>query len=250
MGTAIKPLVAGNWKMNGVRESLGRIEEVAASRVLASDAVEALICVPSTLLHSAAVMSAGTPLRIGAQNCHHEEDGAFTGDISAGMIADSLGSHAIVGHSERRMGYRECDATVRAKAAAAHKAGLAAIICIGETEEEQATGLTLEILRRQLAGSVPDGASSVNTIIAYEPVWAIGTGRIPSVSDIAVSHAFIRDQLSCRFEDEGVGIRILYGGSVNPSNAAGILEIDNVNGALVGGASLRVPDYLAICAAF
>ncbi|TWF59348.1 triosephosphate isomerase [Neorhizobium alkalisoli] len=249
MGSAIRPLVAGNWKMNGMRDSLAQIKHVSESSALAISNAEALICVPATLLHSAAVMTAGTPLRIGAQNCHHEEDGAYTGDISAGMIADSLGSHAIVGHSERRLVYRECDASVRSKAAAAHKASLTAIICIGETEEERIGDRTLEVLRCQLAGSVPDGATAANTVIAYEPIWAIGTGRTPSIADIAAAHAFIRAELSGRFNGEGDRMRLLYGGSVKPSNAAGILEIDHVNGALVGGASLMAADYLAICAA-
>lgn len=249
MGSAIRPLVAGNWKMNGMRDSLAQIKHVSESSALALANAEALICVPATLLHSAAVMTAGTPLQIGAQNCHHEEDGAYTGDISAGMIADSLGSHAIVGHSERRLVYRECDASVCSKSVAAHKASLTAIICIGETEEERVGDRTLEVLRHQLAGSVPDGATAANTIIAYEPVWAIGTGRTPSISEIADVHAFIRAELADRFDGEGDRVRLLYGGSVKPSNAAEILKIDHVNGALVGGASLKADDYLAICAA-
>ena len=247
MQTAIRPLVAGNWKMNGLRDSLAQIKAVATSQMLAASVTDALICVPATLLHSAAEMAAGTPLRIGAQDCHHEEGGAYTGDISAGMIADSLGSHVIVGHSERRMGYREGDASVRSKTIAAHKAGLTAIVCIGETEEERAGGRTLDVLRRQLAGSVPDNATAKTTIIAYEPVWAIGTGRTASMADIAETHAFIRSELNRRFESEGNRIRLLYGGSVKPSNAGEILRVDNVNGALVGGASLVASDFLAIC---
>jgi triosephosphate isomerase len=250
MGSAIKPLVAGNWKMNGMRDSLSQIRDIADSRALAGGAVDALICVPATLLHSAAVMTSGTPLRIGAQDCHHEEDGAYTGDISAGMIADSLGSHAIVGHSERRLGYRECDTSVRSKAVAAHKASLTAIICIGETEEERAGELTLDVLRRQLAGSLPDGATSSNTVVAYEPVWAIGTGRTPSIAEIAAAHAFIRAELADRFISEGARMRLLYGGSVKPSNADEVLGIDDVNGALVGGASLTARDFLAICSSY
>lgn len=250
MGSAIRPLVAGNWKMNGMRDSLAQIQDVATSSALASGELDALICVPATLLHSAAVMSSGTPLKIGAQDCHHEEAGAYTGDISAGMIADSLGSHAIVGHSERRFGYRECDGSVRSKAVAAHKASLTAIVCIGETEDERTGDLTLDVLRRQLAGSLPDGSTADNTVIAYEPVWAIGTGRTPSIADIAMVHAFIRNELSGRFNGEGGRMRVLYGGSVKPSNACEIFSVDHVNGALVGGASLTAGDFLAICSAY
>ncbi len=251
MGSAIRPLVAGNWKMNGMRGSLSQIRDVAACDDLASPGgAEALICVPATLLHSAAVMTAGTPLRIGAQDCHHEEDGAYTGDISAGMIADSLGSHAIVGHSERRIGYRESSAVIRAKAAAAHRAGLAAIICIGETEEERKDDRTLDVLRDQLLASAPEGMTSANTIIAYEPIWAIGTGRTASTGDIAEVHAFLREELVGLADEEGQAIRLLYGGSVKPSNAADIFGIDNVNGALVGGASLTAGDFLKICSAY
>lgn len=250
MGSAIRPLVAGNWKMNGMRDSLGQIQDVAMSHALATGSLDAVICVPATLLHSAAVMTAGTPLQIGAQDCHHQQGGAFTGDISAGMIADSLGSHAIVGHSERRMGYRECDASVRSKAVAAHQADLTAIICIGETEDERTGHMTLDVLRRQLAGSLPDGATAENTVIAYEPVWAIGTGRTASLGDIAEAHAFIRSALSDRFHDAGRRMRLLYGGSVKPSNADEILHVDDVNGALVGGASLSANDFLAICGVY
>lgn len=250
MGSVLKPLVAGNWKMNGTRDSLAQIEEIAASEVLDTNKLEALICVPATLLHSAAVIAGGTPLQIGAQDCHHQEGGAYTGDISAGMIADSLGSHVIVGHSERRMGYHEDDASVRSKAVAAHRAGLIAIVCIGETEEERLKGQTLDVLRRQSAGSVPDGATGENTVIAYEPVWAIGTGRTASITDITEAHAFIRSELGKRFEGEGNRMRILYGGSVKPSNANEILHVDNVDGALVGGASLLASDFLAICSVY
>jgi triosephosphate isomerase (TIM) len=247
MASARKPLVAGNWKMNGMRGSLAQIEEIAGSKSLADGKVDALICVPSTLLHSAALKAAGTPLRIGAQDCHSQQSGAYTGDISAAMIADSFGSYVIVGHSERRMGYREDDTSVQAKAVAAHKAGLVAIVCIGETEEERLEGKTLDVLRRQLAGSLPDGATAENTVIAYEPVWAIGTGRTASIGDIAEAHAFIRFELSRRFITEGERMRLLYGGSVNPSNAQEILRVENVNGALIGGASLVASDFLAIC---
>lgn len=250
MGSVLKPLVAGNWKMNGLRDSLAQIENVAASAVLAAGNADALICVPATLLHSAAVMTVGTPLRIGAQDCHDQEGGAYTGDISAKMIADSLGSHVILGHSERRMGYREDNASVRSKTIAAHKAGLTAIICIGETEEERLGGQTLDVLRDQLVGSLPDGVTAENTVIAYEPIWAIGTGRTASIADITEAHGFIRSELSHRFDGECSRMRLLYGGSVKPSNAAEILRLENVNGALVGGASLVASDFLTICSVY
>jgi triosephosphate isomerase len=243
MGTAPRTLIAGNWKMNGTRESLAQLQAVTSSGMLTKQ-IDALICVPATLLHAAAVMTRDTPLRIGAQDCHHEEVGAYTGDISATMIADSLGSHVIVGHSERRCGYQECDGSVRSKAAAAHRAGLTAIICIGETEEERAADRTLETLSRQLSGSLPNGATAANTVIAYEPVWAIGTGRTPSITDIATVHAFIRKEVADRCDGEGGSMRLLYGGSVKPSNVEQILEINDVNGALIGGASLLAVDFI------
>jgi len=233
--------------MNGLRDDLVQIQELAASKLLTNGKVDAVICVPATLLHSAAAMTAGTPLRIGAQNCHDREGGAYTGDISAAMIADSLCSHVIVGHSERRTGYREDDVLIRSKTVAAHKAGLIAIVCIGETEEERLSGRTLDVLRGQLAGSLPDGAAGENTIIAYEPVWAIGTGRTASIADIAEAHGFIRSELNRCFNSEVGRMRLLYGGSVKPSNADEILRVENVNGALVGGASLVASDFLAIC---
>lgn len=250
MGSVLKPLVAGNWKMNGMRSSLAQIQEVAASSVLTAGKVDALICVPSTLLYSAAVTTADTRLRIGAQDCHEQDSGAYTGDISASMIADSLGTHVILGHSERRMGYREGDACVRAKTVAAQNAGLVAIVCIGETEEERLSGQTLDVLSRQLAGSLPDDATGENTVIAYEPVWAIGTGRTASIADIAEAHGFLRSELNNRFGGEGGRMRLLYGGSVKPSNANEILHVENVNGALVGGASLVPTDFLAICSVY
>ncbi|WP_313604118.1 triose-phosphate isomerase [Rhizobium sp.] len=250
MGLVPKPLIAGNWKMNGMRGSLAQIKEVAISKMLASGKFDALICVPATLLHSAALMTAGTPLKIGAQDCHDRENGAYTGDISAGMIADSLGSHVIIGHSERRTRYREDDALVRSKTIAAHKSGLIAVVCIGETEEERSSGRTLDVLRYQLAGSLPDGATGENTVIAYEPVWAIGTGRTASIADIAEAHRFIRSELCKRFNSEGDRMRILYGGSVKPSNADEILHVENVDGALVGGASLTANEFLSICSAY
>jgi triosephosphate isomerase len=188
-----------------------------------------------------------SPLKIGAQNCHAETFGAFTGEVSAEMIADCFGTHVIVGHSERRILKGETDTMIRSKADAAHAAGLETIICIGETGAEREIGATLDVLMGQLAGSVPDGATAANTIIAYEPVWAIGTGVTPTVADVAEAHAFLRSHLRSRFGKEGQTMRLLYGGSVKPSNAAELMAVDNVDGALIGGASLKSADFLAIC---
>jgi triosephosphate isomerase len=187
---------------------------------------------------------------VGAQDCHIEASGAFTGDISAEMLRDAGAVAVIVGHSERRSGHGERDRDVRRKAEAAHRAGLSAIVCLGETGGEREAGLTLEVVRRQLSGSLPDTARAADTAIAYEPVWAIGSGRTPSAVDVAEVHAAIRRGLSARFGAEGAGMRILYGGSVKPSNAREILGIPDVNGALVGGASLKADDFLAILAAY
>jgi triosephosphate isomerase (TIM) len=196
------------------------------------------------------VVALGSKLAIGAQDCHAKVSGAHTGDLSAEMIADTGATHIIVGHSERRTDHAETDSLVRAKAEAVRRAGLVAILCIGETEAERRAGTTLDILDGQLAGSVPDGATSADLVIAYEPVWAIGTGLTPSNADIAEVHAHIRKRLVARFGAEGEGMRILYGGSVKPSNAVEILGIADVNGALVGGASLKAADFLAIAAAY
>jgi triosephosphate isomerase len=243
----VRPLVAGNWKMNGTRDSLDQIKAIAQGvMVPLSEKVEALICPPATLLYVATALATDSPLAIGAQDCHQAQSGAHTGDISAEMIADCYGTYVIVGHSERRIDHAETDHMVRAKAQAAHQADLTAIVCIGETGDERDAYQTLDILKRQLSGSLPDEATAENTVIAYEPVWAIGTGLTPTAKDVEIVHAFIRDELVLRFGDEGRGMRILYGGSVKPANARELLAVDNVDGALIGGASLKASDFLAI----
>ena len=246
MTPGTKPLVAGNWKMNGLRASLDTLKTIAAGAAAFVSKADVLICPPATLLREATSRCLGTVLRIGAQDCHSLPSGAHTGEISAAMVADCGATFVIVGHSERRGFQNETDALVRGKAMAAHAAGLAAIVCIGETEAERQSGETLDVLKRQLARSVPDGAVAANTVIAYEPVWAIGTGLTPTTDDIREAHAFMRAELVSRFGGDGTNMRILYGGSVKASNAAELMAIDNVDGALVGGASLKADDFLAI----
>ena len=243
----VRPLVAGNWKMNGTRESLDQIKAISdgVSGEL-SEKADALLCPPATLLYVATALCTDSPLMIGAQDCHQNVSGAHTGDISAEMIADCFGTYVIVGHSERRTDHHETDALVRSKAEAAHDADLTAIICIGETADERKAGATLDVLKTQLSGSVPDAATAENTVIAYEPVWAIGSGLTPTASDVEVAHAFMRSELVDRFGEEGKKIRILYGGSVKPSNARELMAVANVDGALIGGASLKAADFLAI----
>jgi triosephosphate isomerase len=243
----VRPLVAGNWKMNGTRDALGEIKAMAEGVVgPLADRVDALICPPATLLYVATALCTDSPLMIGAQDCHQKVSGAHTGDISAEMIADCFGTHVILGHSERRTDHAETDHLVRDKAVAAHQADLTAIICIGETAGERDSYQTLDVLKRQLDGSIPDGATAENTVIAYEPVWAIGSGLTPTNEDIAVAHAFMRSELAKRFGDEGAKMRILYGGSVKPGNAEVLMGIANVDGALIGGESLKAADFLAI----
>ncbi|MGV8937005.1 MAG: triose-phosphate isomerase [Allorhizobium sp.] len=247
----VRPLVAGNWKMNGTRASLDQIKAIAEGvKSPLSEKVEALICPPATLLYVATALCDDSPLLIGAQDCHQNISGAHTGDLSAEMIADCFGTHVIVGHSERRTDHAETDHLVRAKAEAAYAAELTAIICIGETADERRAGQTLDILKRQLSGSVPDGATAETTVIAYEPVWAIGTGVTPTVTDVLEAHAFMRGELVRRFGGEGAAMRILYGGSVKPSNALELMAVANVDGALIGGASLKASDFLAIYAVY
>lgn len=247
----VRPLVAGNWKMNGTRASLDQIKAMAEGvKGPLADKVETLICPPSTLLYVATALCEDSPLKIGAQDCHQNASGAHTGDISAEMVADCFGTHVIVGHSERRTDHAETDHLVKAKATAAYAADLVAIICIGETADERKSGQTLDILKRQLAGSVPDEATAASTVIAYEPVWAIGTGLTPTVEDVKEAHAFMREELVKRFGAEGKGMRILYGGSVKPSNALELMGVENVDGALIGGASLKAADFLSIYAAY
>jgi triosephosphate isomerase len=251
MATKIRPLVAGNWKMNGTRECLTQIKAIAEGvKTPLSEKIEALLCPPSTLLYVSTALADDSPLAIGAQDCHQDQSGAHTGDISADMIADCFGTYVIVGHSERRTHHGETDVLVRAKAEAAHEADLTAIICIGETAEERADGRTLDILRNEIRGSVPEGATADRTVIAYEPVWAIGSGHTPTIDDIEKAHVFMRSQLIERFGAEGQKMRILYGGSANPTNAHDLIRIQEVNGLLVGGASLKAADFLAIYGAY
>jgi len=246
----VRPLVAGNWKMNGLRESLGELKVMGEGVEAFAAKIDTVICPPSTLLYVATALLTDSPLEIGAQDCHTAVSGAYTGDISAEMVADCFGTHVIVGHSERRTLHGENDALVRAKTEAAHGADLVAIVCIGETETERKSGKTLDVLKTQLEGSVPDAALAENTVIAYEPVWAIGTGLTPTIADVEEAHAFMRAELSARFGAEGAKMRILYGGSVKPSNAAELMAVQNVDGALIGGASLKSADFLAICSVY
>ena len=251
-GKRVRPLVAGNWKMNGLKASKKRFWpwlENSPAKTKRPNAT-CLICPPATLISILKEVAKGTKISIGAQDCHAGASGAHTGDISAEMLKDAGASYVIVGHSERRADHGESDAMVRAKAEAAWRAGLVAIICIGETRAQRGKGETLSVIASQLAGSLPDGATAKNTVIAYEPVWAIGTGLTPTTLDVADVHADIRQALVKRFKAEGQGMRILYGGSVKPANALELMAIANVDGALVGGASLKAEDFYGIIAAY
>jgi triosephosphate isomerase len=249
MTDAIRPLIAGNWKMNGLKASLGEFEAMLAGAAEVAAKADLLVCPPATLIAGFAEKARGSKtLGVGAQDCHPKPSGAHTGDISAEMLADAGARAIIVGHSERRADHGESDGLVRQKAEAVWRAGLTAIVCVGETRQQRDAGQTLEICRGQLNLSLPDGARSDNLVVAYEPVWAIGTGLTPTAGDVEQIHGFIRELLIARFNGEGAKIRILYGGSVKPSNAAELMGIANVNGALVGGASLKAADFLAIAA--
>jgi triosephosphate isomerase len=249
MTDAIRPLIAGNWKMNGLKASMAEFDAMLAGAGFAGKA-DLLVCPPATLIaafaEKARASSSSKIIAIGAQDCHPKPSGAHTGDLSAEMLADAGASAVIVGHSERRADHGESDALVRQKAEAAWRAGLTAIVCIGETQQQRDQGQTLDICGRQLNHSLPDAALAGNLVVAYEPVWAIGTGLTPTVADVEQIHSFIRDLLIKRFSGEGARMRILYGGSVKPSNAAELMAVANVNGALVGGASLKASDFLAI----
>jgi triosephosphate isomerase len=247
---ALAPLVAGNWKMNGLTASIGELDRIIAGGRALNKTLELLVCPPATLIAAFAARARDSTVIVGGQDCHWEDFGAFTGDVSAPMLADAGARMVILGHSERRIGHQEGDEQVRAKTQAAWRAGLTAIVCVGETEFERHAGATLSRLERQLAESVPEGAKADNLVIAYEPVWAIGTGRTPTPDDVAEAHAFIRKRLRLRFGSDGAGMRILYGGSVKPGNATEILTVDNVEGALVGGASLKAEDFLAIAGTY
>jgi triosephosphate isomerase len=246
-----RPLVAGNWKMNGLRST---IEVIAAMRgaVEKGEAgiAEVLICPPATLIFAAATTSKGGPVSLGAQDCHTGVSGAFTGDVSAAMLQDAGASYVIVGHSERRAGHGETDALVQAKALAAIGAGLTAIVCVGETKTEREAGEAVPVVSAQLQGSLPTEATPANLVVAYEPVWAIGTGLTPTAQDVSEMHAAIRSLLVRLYGENGQQIRILYGGSVKPANARELLGLPNVNGALVGGASLKTADFMGIAGVY
>jgi triosephosphate isomerase (TIM) len=246
---AIRPLVAGNWKMNGLRSSIGEFEAMLAGATSVIARADLLVCPPATLVAAFAEKAKGArAFAVGAQDCHPKPSGAHTGDISAEMLADAGAKAIIVGHSERRADHGETNAIVREKAEAVWRAGLTTVVCIGETREQRDAGKTLDICGGQLKGSLPDGSTAANLVVAYEPVWAIGTGLTPTVSDVEQIHRFIRELLVGRFNGEGARTRILYGGSVKPSNAKELMAVANVNGALVGGASLKAADLLAIAA--
>ena len=234
------PLIAGNWKMHGLKDALGFFDELAASGAV-SEGREILVCPPATLLAATVQAAHKHGFRIGGQDCHTESAGAHTGDISAEMLRDAGADYVIVGHSERRADHGEADDLVRAKAKAAGRAGLTPIICVGETVADREAGREEDVVGRQLAGSIPAGLAPTGYVIAYEPVWAIGTGRTASTGDIAAMHAFIRSSVP-----DGEQVRILYGGSVKPENAQEILALHDVDGALVGGASLQAESFAAI----
>jgi triosephosphate isomerase len=243
----MKKLAAGNWKMNGTTAALDEMRALLAAHP--APACEMLLCPPATLVAQAAYHTKGKVLQIGGQDCHAKASGAHTGDISAAMLKDAGASHVILGHSERRADHGETNAQVKAKAEAALAAQLIAIVCLGETEAQRDAGETLALCGNQLHGSIPAGATAANMVIAYEPVWAIGTGRTPTLDQIAEVHAFLRAELVKALGEDGQGVRILYGGSVKPSNAAEIFAVKDVDGALVGGASLKAVDFGAIVAA-
>lgn len=244
-GDMRRKLAAGNWKMNGAQADLAQIE--ALCRAHDGAAVDVLICPPATLIAAACATCKGGTTGIGGQDCHAEAAGAHTGDISARMLRDAGASAVILGHSERRMNHGETSDMVRAKARAAHAEGLMAIICVGESLQEREGERTLDVIGAQLSASLPDSATGENTVIAYEPCWAIGTGLTPSTAQIGEVHDFIRTELKQRFgQDTARGMRLLYGGSVKPGNAADIFAVENVDGALVGGASLTCDDFSPI----
>ncbi len=250
MAAKITPLVAGNWKMNGLSASQGELAKIISGAGSLAGKADLMICPPATLIAAFAAAVRGSAVVIGAQDCHPEASGAHTGDVSAEMLADAGARAVIVGHSERRADHYETDAQVRGKAQAAWRAGLTAIVCVGERRAERDAGKTIDVVGRQLGGSLPDKATATNLVVAYEPVWAIGTGLTPTSADVAEVHAFLRKGLSDRFGSEGVRIRILYGGSVKPGNAKELLMTADVNGALVGGASLKAEDFLGIAAVY
>ncbi len=243
----MKKLAAGNWKMNGSAAALAEVQALLSAHPAPS--CEMLLCPPATLIAAMAVQAAGSALHVGGQDCHAKPAGAHTGDLSAAMLADAGATYVILGHSERRADHGETDAQVLAKAQAAIAAGLVAVVCIGETEAQRDAGTTLDVIGAQLEGSVPPDATAANMVVAYEPVWAIGTGRTPTIAQIAEVHAFLRARLTAHIGAQASGVRLLYGGSVKPSNAVEIFAVPHVDGALVGGASLKAADFGAIVAA-
>jgi len=247
MTDRIRPLIAGNWKMNGLKSSGAELDAMIAGAADVTGKADLLVCPPATLLAAFAEKVRGTKaIAVGAQDCHARASGAHTGDISAEMLADAGASAIIVGHSERRADHGETDLAVHQKTEAVWRAGLVAIVCVGETQHQRDAGQTLDILRGQLNLSLPQGSRADNLVVAYEPVWAIGTGLTPTAKDVEQIHTFVRELLIERFNGEGARMRILYGGSVKPTNAAELMAVANVNGALVGGASLKASDFLAI----
>ncbi len=247
MSDAIRPLIAGNWKMNGLKASMAEFEAMLAGAGAFAGKADLLVCPPATLLAAFADKARGKGVAVGAQDCHQNASGAHTGDLSAEMLVDAGAGAIIVGHSERRADHGESDALVRQKAEAAWRAGVTAIVCIGETRAQRDAGQTLDVCGGQLKGSLPDGATSANLVVAYEPVWAIGTGLTPTTADVEQVHVYPgRSHRS--LQGEGGKMRILYGGSVKPSNAKELMAVANVNGALVGGASLKAADFLGIAA--
>jgi len=245
-----RPLVAGNWKMNGLKGSRSELVRMMEGAANLAGRTELMVCPPTTLMMAFVEAARGSAITIGAQDCHPQPSGAYTGDISAEMLADLGATAVIVGHSERRSYHGETDALVRQKAEAAWRAGLTAILCVGETREERGAGRALDVVGTQLARSVPEGARAENLVVAYEPVWAIGTGLTPTPADVSEVHGFIRERLSTRFRAEASRMRVLYGGSVKPANAAQLLAVANVDGALVGGASLKAEEFLGIAQAY
>ena len=243
-----RPLIAGNWKMNGLKASVAELEKIVRDSRDLRERIDLMVCPPATLIMSFAAVADG--VAIGGQDCHSEPAGAFTGDISAEMLADLGATAVIVGHSERRSYHRETDDEVRRKVMAAWRAGLLAILCVGETQDDRVGGRTLKVVGAQLQGSLPDRARADNLVISYEPVWAIGSGLTPTPADVAEVHGFIRSQVSARLGAAGEGVRILYGGSVKPANARELMSVPNVDGALVGGASLKAEEFLAIAGAY
>jgi triosephosphate isomerase len=256
MTPGIKPIVAGNWKMNGTLASLGEVQKIQEGYGESLQGkVDTLLCLPVTLIYPASeFLIDGNKndggIKIGAQDCHWNESGAHTGDLSVMQLKDVGATDIIVGHSERRADHGETSDVVRQKAEAVVSAGLTAIVCVGETQAERETGKTLEVVQAQLQDSLFNAATALNVMVAYEPVWAIGTGLVPSAGDVEEVHKMMREQLIERFKGEGAKMRLLYGGSVKPSNAVELMGVANVDGALVGGASLKADDFLGICEAY